>query len=111
MYFKSISVSAVLETWLALYPEWKLLCPLPEKRASLGIMEDYIRPSMRWCCDGPGGFRGALNWYPMMSRDLDSYMSDRCLFFLAKLFICLKYDKTLAAIKFGELCRDASCLS
>ena len=35
------------------------------------------------CCDCPKGFRGALNWSPMMPRDgslSDSCPSDRCFF-------------------------------
>ena len=46
-----------------------------------GICTLPLNPSIRWCCDGPRSFRRALNWAPMLLRDLsDRYISDNCCF-------------------------------
>ena len=47
------------------------------------IKGPHLNPSIQYWCDGPNGFRCALNWAPVMPRDAslsDSYTSDRCCF-------------------------------
>ena len=43
-----------------------------QKLASLGIMGVLLRlplePPIRYCCDGPSGFRGGLNWAHMITE-------------------------------------------
>ena len=42
--------------------------PSTVREASV-YQHDEGSPLIRWCCDGPRGFRGALNWVPLMPRD------------------------------------------